>query len=139
MRITDQFETANPAAIREDDVATIVVKLPPGGFVLHAPIVVLEFGVSFLSRLFVLAILIEARNSKPCTVSRSLTSHRIEATNKGVFLGKHFTIGLQVVFGGATLVHPQPQAFVADELDNTDSLISSRIQKAIRLYLGAAF
>ena len=125
--IADQFEMANATAITECDVTAIVVKLPPCGFVLDAPVVVLKLGVAFLTRLFVTARLIEARNSKPCAISSRLPSHRIEATSKGVLLGKHFTVSLQVVFGGAWMVHPQPQAFVADELDNANSFINGGI------------
>jgi hypothetical protein len=43
-----------------------------------------------------------------------------------------FTIALQVILGDATLVHPHPQALIANELHYPDSFIESSV-----LLLGA--
>src|SRR5260370_15432169 len=125
--IANQFQATNTAAISEGDMSAVWVKLPSGRFVLHAPAMVLKLGISFLAWFLLLAIVIEAGNSKPCTIGRSLTSLGIETTSKGVFLSQHFTVGLQVVFGGTRIAHPQTHAFVADELDNTNSLFNGCI------------
>jgi len=130
--IANQFEATNPTAIGEDDVSAISVKLPPRGFVLDAPVVVLKLWISLFPWFLLLAIVIEARDSKLCTGGCCLTSHRVEATSKGILLGKHFTVGLQVVLGDVLAIHPQPQAFVADELDGTNGFINGSI-----LFLGA--
>jgi len=122
--IANQFEATNPTAIGEDDVSAIWIKLPTCGLILHAPVVVLKSGISLLSRFLVLAILIEARDSKPCTLSCRLTSHRIETTCEGVFLGKNSTVSIQVVLVDTTIIHLQSQAFVANELDSTNSFIN---------------
>src|SRR5258708_37552965 len=111
--------------IGEDHMTAMVINLPARGFVLDVSIIVLKLGVSFLSRFFILAVLIEARNSKPSGICTGLTSHRVEATSKGGVLSKHFAVGLQVVFGCTRIVHPQPQAFVADELDSANGFVDS--------------
>ena len=123
--IANQFEAANPTAIGEDDMSAIRIKLPTRLFVFHGSIVVLKLGISLLARfLLLLAIVIEAGDSKPCTLSRRLTSHGIETTSKGIFLGKNSAVRIQIVLVDTTIVHPQPQAFVADELDRTNSFIN---------------
>ncbi len=123
--IPNKLQASYPTAIGEDNMTAIVVNLPARGFVLDASIIVLKLGVSFLSRFFILAVLIEARNSKPSAICTGLTSHRVEATSKGGVLSKHFAVGLQVVFGCTRIVHPQPQAFVADELDSANGFVDS--------------
>lgn len=125
--VSNQFETAYPTTISEGDMTTIIVKLPARGLVLHTSVIPLEFGVSLLSWFLLLAIVIEAGDGKPRTISRCLTSLGIESRGKRALLGKHSTIGLQVVFGGATLVHPQAQRLIADELNKTDGFINSRV------------
>jgi hypothetical protein len=125
--IANELKTTNPAAIGEDDMASIIIELPARGFVLDAPVVMLEFGVSLLSWFLLFAIVVEARDRKPCTVGRGLTSHGIEATSMGVFLGQYFTVGLQVVFRGSWIVHPQTQAFIANELGSPNSLLDGGI------------
>ena len=62
--IPNQPESANATAISEDDMPTVWIKLPAGLFVLNRSIVVLKSGIALLSRLLVLAILIEARDSR---------------------------------------------------------------------------
>src|SRR5258708_1003635 len=130
--IPNQFEATNPTAIGEGDMTAIWIKLPPRGFVLHTSVVALKLRISLLPWFLVLAILIEAGDSKPCTGSRCLTSHGIEATSEGVFFSENSTVGLQVVLGDILAIHPHPQAFVTDELDNTNSLFDGS-----KLFLGA--
>ena len=58
----------------------------------------------------------------------------IEATSERIFLGQHFTVDLQVVFGCAWMVHPQPQAFVADELEaRYGNRVRSRMRQLFNL------
>src|SRR5260370_28533913 len=125
--ITNELEASNATAISEDDMSASLVKLPPCGFVLHRSIVVLKSGISFLARFLALTVLIESGDSKPCTGGRCLTSHGVEATSKGVFICQNSTIGLQVVLGDVLAIHPQSQAFVADELDRTNSFSNGSI------------
>src|SRR5260370_16651679 len=98
--------------------SAIIVKFPTRLFVLHTSVVVLKCGISLLSRLFVLAILIEARDSEIGTISRCLTGLGVESRGERIFFGKDSTIGLQVVFGDILPIHPQTDTFVADELYN---------------------
>jgi hypothetical protein len=85
--IADQAKSPNPARVSEDDVASIGFQLPSGGFVLHAPVIVLELGIPFLAGLVVAAILIEAGNGSPGTVGTGLTGLRIETVSKRVLFG----------------------------------------------------
>src|SRR5271157_3511744 len=125
--IAYQLETAYPTAITECDMAAIVVKLPPSGFVLDAAVVVLKLGEAFLSWFLVLAIVVEPLDSRPCTISMGLTSLGVELSSKGIFFSEYSTVGLQVVFGDFLAVHPQPQAFVTDKLGSANSLIDGGI------------
>jgi hypothetical protein len=135
--IANQFEATYFMTIGEGDMTTTIVKLPTRRFVLDTPVVPLKFGVSFLSWFLVFTILIETGDCKPCTISRCLTSHGIEATSEGVFLGKGFAIGLQVVLGGPWIVHPQAQTLVTDELGSPNSLVngSKLVLASIQLIL----
>jgi hypothetical protein len=123
--VPNQLDAANTTAVCEGDVAAI--KLPARGFVLDASIVMLELGIALLAWLLAIASIIEAGDSKPSAISRSLTGHGIEKTSKGVFIGQDSTVGLQVVFRDGRRIHPQPQRLVTDELDRPDSLIDGSI------------
>ena len=90
----------------------------------------LEPGIAFLAWFVDLAILIEAGDSKPCSISTGLTSLGIEASSKGIVFSEYSTIALQVILGdplSPALVHPHPQALVTDELYYSDSFIDSGI------------
>src|SRR5689334_4432107 len=87
----------------------------------------LKLGIAFLARLVALAVVIETGNSEPRSVSTGLTRLGIERGNKRVLFGKRSTIALQIILGDNMLVHPETQALVANELDNTHSLIDSCI------------
>ena len=67
----------------------------------------LKLGVALLARLVIEAILIEARDGSPGTVSTGLTSLRIECTGKRVLFSKDGTVALQIIFVDATGIHPQ--------------------------------
>ncbi len=136
--IANQFETPNPTAIGEGDVPSIGFQFPSRGFVLDAPVVALKPGIALLAGFLVFAVVIEARNSKPRTISRRLTGLRVELSRKGGLFGKDCTIGLQVVFGGTTLVHPQAQRLVADELDNFADIDVKRTEQVLTNLLGNA-
>ncbi len=95
--IADQAEFPNTTAIGEGDMTSIWVELPSGLLILDASIVVLKLGVAFLTGFVVAAILIEARDGKPGTVSRCLASLRIEAVGKRVLFSQNGTIALEVI------------------------------------------
>src|SRR5438876_12310072 len=84
-------------------------------------------GVTLLARLMTLTVVIEAGNSKPGTIRRSLTCLGIKMRGKGILFGKLSTIALQIVLGDTTFVHPQAQARVADELADSYGFIDSSI------------
>ena len=122
--IADQFQASNPTTISEGDMTAIRIKLPPCGFVFHAPVVVLKSGISLLPWFLLLAIVIEAGDSKPCAGGCCLSGLGVESRGKRILFRKDSTIGLQVVLGDVLAIHPKPQAFIADELDRTKSFIN---------------
>ena len=125
--IANQAQASDPTQVCEDDVASIGVYLPSGGFVLHTSVIVLKLGVALLAGFLVPAILVEAGDGEPGTISTGLTGLGIKACSKGVFLSEDSTIALEVIRGCTASVHPQTQALVADELHDTDSFIDSRV------------
>src|SRR2546422_7705663 len=64
LRIAYQSQTSNTTPIGEGNVLPIRRELPARLLVLHAPVIVLKPGIAFLAGLVVLAVLIEAGNSK---------------------------------------------------------------------------
>jgi hypothetical protein len=125
--IADQPQASNATPIGEGDVLAIGFQLPARLLVLDAPVIVLEPGIAFLAWLVGLAVVIEAGDGKPCSISTGLTSLGIETSSKGICFSEYSTIALQVILGDATLVHPQAQAFIADELYYSDSVLDSSI------------
>ncbi len=87
----------------------------------------LKSGIAFLAWLVALAVVIEAGNGKPRSISASLPGLGIETSSKGIVFGEYSTIALQIILGDAALVHPQAQAFVADELYDSDSILESSV------------
>src|SRR3989442_29193 len=67
-----QAQAANATPIGEGDVFAIRFNLPARMLVFHAPIVMLELRIALLAGLLVLAVLIEAFNGQPGSISRSL-------------------------------------------------------------------
>ncbi len=121
--IANQPESADPTAIREGDMLTIIGKLPSSLLIFHAPVVVLKSWVALLSRLVAFAVLIEPRDRTPGPGSRGLSGLGVEQLHKGVCFRKGRAIVLQVVFGDTTIIHPQAQTGVANELNRTDCLV----------------
>lgn len=63
-------------------------QLPARLLVLDAPIIMLELGIALLAGLVGAAMLIEARDGKPGTVCTGLASLGVEASSKGILMGK---------------------------------------------------
>src|SRR2546426_11538825 len=97
----------------------------------------LKPGIAFLARLVRFALVIEARNGKPGTISTGLSRLGVEMIGKGIFTSKHSTVDLKIILGDTTLIHPQTKTLVADELGHLDSCIDSLILwvRAIELVL----
>src|SRR5256885_1275661 len=87
----------------------------------------LELGIALLAWLLGFAVLIETLNSKPRSICRHLTSLGIEVGREGIFFGKHRTKALQIIVGDITLVHPETQTLVPDELHHANSFINGVI------------
>jgi hypothetical protein len=77
----------NPTAISERDMFAINRELPASGFVLDTSIVVLELRITFLPQLLFFAVIVEAGNSEPRSISTGLTSLGIERGGKRVLTG----------------------------------------------------
>ena len=95
--VSYQLETAYPTAIRKIDVASIRLKLPPIVFVLDTAVVVLKLGIAFLARFLLLAVVIEARNCKPCTIQHSLSGLGSKLAEQRETLWKDRAVLVQVV------------------------------------------
>ena len=88
----------------------------------------LKPGIAFLARLVRFALVIEARNGKPGTISTGLSRLGVKMMGKGIFTSKQSTVDLQSILGDTlppTLIHPQTKKLVADELGHADSFIDS--------------
>src|SRR5215472_11035154 len=96
----------------------------------------LKLGIPLLAGLVVLAVLIEAGNSKPGPISTGLTSLGVEKRRKRVLLSKNRTVALQVIFGDTAPVHPLAQAFVPNELHNANGLINGLILLLVPVQFG---
>jgi hypothetical protein len=133
--IAYQTEPTNATTIGEANVLAVVFQLPPRGFVFHAAVVMLKTRIAFLAWLVVLAVFKEAANSKPGPVSTGLTGLGIETSGKGEVFGEDGTVALQVILVDATLIHPQAQALISDELNSTDGFINGAILPFRAIYL----
>lgn len=123
--IPDKPQATDATAIREGDV--FAFQFPTALLVLNTPVIVLKFGIAFLAWFLLLAVVIEARNSKPGTVSTGLPCLRIEVVGKRVCFGKGSTGALQIILGETTTIHPQAQTLVADELYDANGFIDSSV------------
>src|SRR6266567_4950325 len=83
----------------------------------------LKLGIALLARSVVFAVIIEAPDRKPRTISSHLTGLGVEQRGKRVLFGENGTIALQIVSRDTTLIHPFSQAFVPDELGDLDGLV----------------
>src|SRR3989442_11610669 len=122
-----QAQAANATPIGEGDVFAIRFNLPARMLVFHAPIVMLELRIALLAGLLVLAVLIEAFNGQPGSISRSLSRLRVEAGGKRILFGKGSTVALEVIVGDTPRIHPQAQALVPDELHHAKTVINGLI------------
>src|SRR5215472_6144200 len=98
--------------------------MPAGCLVFNGTVVMLKPRIAFLSWLLCSTVLIEASNSKPGTICRCLASLRIETHRKGKIFGKLGAVDLQGIVSNATPIHPELDAFIADELDGANGLIN---------------
>lgn len=125
--VAHQAQAPNATTIREGDVFAIRIRFPSRRFVLDRTVVVLKARIAFLGGIVVLAVLIEAGDGRPGSISRNLTSLGVEQGCERVLPGQHRTVALQVIFGDTMLIHPLAQALVADELHNANRFINGLI------------
>lgn len=123
----NQTQASNSAAIGETDMSAIWLKLPSRLLVLHAAAIMLKLGIAALSGLLVAAVLIEASDGRPGTISGSLPGLGVETSRKGVLFRKFGGVALQIVSVRSTSLHPEAQAFVAHKLRGSDRLIDGAI------------
>ena len=95
----------------------------------------LKPGIPLLAWLVLLAIVIEARDSQPRSLSTGLTSLGIEASSKGIVTSKHSTITLQVILGYPAFIHPQTEALISDELNDANGFIESSTLCLVSIHL----
>jgi hypothetical protein len=88
---------------------------------------VLKTRIALLSGLVVFAVVIEAGDSQPRPISRGLTGLRVETSGKREVTGKYRTVALQIVSADATILHPEVQALVANELSHAYRLIDGGV------------
>jgi hypothetical protein len=120
----DESQAPNAAAIGEGEMFAVNIELPAGDFVFDAPVVVLKLWVAFLAWLVLTTIFVETSYRVPGPISRSLPSLGIEVHGEGIVLGKDSTVPLQIVGGGASDIHPDTNALVANELDGANSFFN---------------
>jgi hypothetical protein len=87
----------------------------------------LKTGIAFLAGLLFFTVLIEAGNRGPSPISTGLSGLGIESSGKRVLLSSYGAIALQVIARNTTAIHPHAQAFVADELHDTNGLINGLV------------
>src|SRR5690348_14684034 len=127
LRVSYQSQASNTTAISECEVLAIGFQLPAGLFVLHASSIVLETWITFLAWLVLLAVVIEAGNSKPCSICTGLTGLGIETNSKGIVFRKNSTIALKIILADTAFIHPQAQTLVSDELHYSDGFVDSHV------------
>ena len=87
----------------------------------------LKLGIALLARSVVFAVIIEAPDRKPRTISSHLTGLGVEQRGKRVLFGENGAIALQIVSRDTTLIHPFSQAFVPNELSDLYRLVNGGI------------
>src|SRR6266446_2145820 len=125
--IPDESQTSDATPVCEGDVLAIRGYFPARVFVLDRSIIVLELGIALLAWFVLAAIVIEPRDSGPCTICCGLTGLGVETAGKGVLVGQLSTRTLQIVLGGPASIHPEAQTLVADELHGADGLLDGGI------------
>src|SRR6266516_3837176 len=87
----------------------------------------LKLGIAFLAWLLLLAVLIEAGNSKPCPFCGCLASLGVKTSSKGIVFSEYRSMDVEIIGGDAARIHPQVQALVTNELHNADGFLDSGI------------
>ena len=87
----------------------------------------LKTGIALLAWFLGFTIIVETLERLGSTGSRGLTSLGIETSGKGKGVSKYRAIDLQIVLRDVSLIHPQAQALVADELHHADRFIYGSI------------
>jgi hypothetical protein len=123
--VADEPKRADATPISESERSAIAFQSPARGFVFDGAVIMLALGVALLAGFVVLAVLLEARNGKPGTISGNLTRLGIETSGKGILVGELGTVALQIILGDTVAIHPLSQAFVPDELDQANGLLNS--------------
>src|SRR5713226_82223 len=112
-------QAPDTAAIGEGDVLPIGFQLPASLLVVHGTIIVLETGIALLAWLVVLAVLIEASNGKPCSLSRGLTCLGVETSSKGIRTSEDSAIALEIVLADPMPIHPEAQSLITNVLHHS--------------------
>jgi hypothetical protein len=100
---------------------------PAGCFILARTVIMLKLRETLLARFLLPAIGVEARDGKPGPISSRLSGLGIERTSKGRILGEDGAIRLQIIGVGASHVHPEAKAHVANELDGANGFFNGAI------------
>jgi hypothetical protein len=87
----------------------------------------LKLWIAFLPWLVMAAVVIEAGDSSPGSISGRLPGLRVEGFGKRIRFGKLGTIALQVIPVEATSIHPEAKACVAHKLRGSDRLLDGAI------------
>src|SRR5579875_368277 len=114
--VAHEPERAYSTCVREGDVLPIGFESPARLLVLDTPVIMLETGIPLLPRCVLFAVVIEARDSTPRTVSSRLTGLGVETGGEVVVFCQLSTVALQIIAGDTTSIDPQAQGFVTDEL-----------------------
>ncbi len=124
-----QLEASSFKTVDEGDSSSILRQLPATGLVLNRTVCLMFFKVweTLMTRLTLLAVVVEPSNCKPCPFSRCLTSHRVELVCPRKFFGKDSAISTQVVPSNSLVIPPVFDATVADETCSTNGFIKPLI------------
>ncbi len=127
MQITGSphLEASSLKPIGEGDSSPIVRQLPACCFVFNRAMrgMFLEAWETCSTLLAFLAVVIEPRNCRPSSFSRSLSSLRIEFSRPRKLLGKDSAIGTQLILPGSKVLHPVLDATIANKTRSTNSFI----------------
>ena len=125
--VAHQTQATYPTAIRETNVLAIRLELPTRLFVFYRTVIVLELGIAFPAGFMVFAVVIEAGNRAPGSISRGLASLGIQTGGKGILVGKGSTVALEIILGDSAPIHPLAQALVPDELHDANGVINGGV------------
>src|SRR5262249_22305560 len=120
---THQPHPPNATAIREAQMPSVGIQRPARHPVLHAPVVRLEARLPLLARGLCPASRVEAADGLPRSVGTGLPGLRVELGGEGDLPGEPAALDLEIVGRRAGYVHPQAQAFVADDLRTAERFV----------------